>query len=407
MKQFFLCLVTGLFLLGSITQAQAISDSEALAKARALLKSFPLIDGHNDLPWVIRADDEFPMDVEAYNLRKRTKGDTDIDRLRAGGVGAQFWSVYIPSALTTGFAKAQLEQIDIALRMIELYPDVFELASTADDIERIFAQGKIASMLGIEGGKAIENSPAAIRVFYRLGVRYMTLTHSGTTDWADACTDTALHGGLSPLGEKLIHEMNRAGMLVDLSHVSDATMSDALTISEAPVIFSHSSVRAISNHVRNVPDSILVRLPKNGGIVMVTVIPNFTSEAMRVWEDGLGAHLKGIKGRPEREKARSEYIQKHPRPKATLKQVADHIDYIKNKIGADYVGIGADYFGEDDVAEGMEDVSKYPYLFAELIKRGWSDADLKKLAGGNILRVLRQAEQTAARLQNTTKPMIK
>lgn len=407
MKQFFFCLLVGLFLFGSATQAQSIPDSEALAKAHALLKSFPLIDGHNDLPWVIRADDESPMDVEAYNLRKRTKGDTDIDRLRAGGVGAQFWSVYIPSALTTGFARAQLEQIDIALRMIELYPDVFELASTADDIERIFASGKIASMLGIEGGKAIENSPAAIRVFHRLGVRYMTLTHSGTTDWADACTDTAQHGGLSSLGENLIREMNRTGMLVDLSHVSDATMSDALTISEAPVIFSHSSVRAISNHVRNVPDSILIRLSKNGGIMMITVIPNFTSEEKRIWEDGLSTHLKGIKGREERAKARHEYIQNHPEPKATLKQVADHIDYIKNKIGADYVGIGADYFGEDDVAEGMEDVSKYPHLFAELIKRGWADADLIKLAGGNILRVLRQAEQTAARLQKTTKPMIK
>ncbi|GMU86989.1 MAG: dipeptidase [Ignavibacteriales bacterium] len=407
MKQFFLCFYAGVLLLGSFTQAQSISDSEALTKARALLKNFPLIDGHNDLPWVIRADDEAPMDVEAYDLRKKTKGDTDIDRLRSGGVGAQFWSVYIPSNLTTGFAKAQLEQIDIALRMIELYPDVFELAATADEIEKIFSKGKIASVLGIEGGKAIENSPAAIRIFYRLGVRYMTLTHSGTTDWADACTDTARHGGLSPLGENLIREMNRTGMLIDLSHVSDATMSDALNISQAPVIFSHSSVRALANHVRNVPDSILLRIPKNGGIVMVTVIPNFTSEEKRIWEDKLSAHLKGIKDRAERNKAREAYIRKHPEPKATLKQVADHIDYIKNKIGADYVGIGADYFGEADVAEGMEDVSKYPYLFAELIKRGWSDADLKKLAGGNILRVLRQAEDTAKELQNSTKAMIK
>lgn len=395
------------FLSVPVTQAQEISDADALAKARALLKSFPLIDGHNDLPWVIRADDEAPMDVEAYDLRKRTKGDTDIGRLREGGVGAQFWSVYIPANLTTGFAKAQMEQIDIALRMIELYPDVFELASTADDIERIFTSGKIASMLGIEGGKAIENSPAAIRVFYRLGVRYMTLTHSATTDWADACTDTARHGGLSPLGEKLILEMNRTGMIPDLSHVSDATMSDVLNISKSPVIFSHSSVRAISNHVRNVPDSILMRLPKNGGMVMITVIPNFTSEEKRIWEDGLSARLKGIKGRDERNKARNEYIQQYPEPIATLKQVADHIDYVRNKIGADYVGIGADYFGEADVAEGMEDVSKYPYLFAELIKRGWSDTDLKKLAGGNILRVLRQTEETAKQLQQSTKAMIK
>ncbi len=377
----------------------SFSNDTALQHARALLKSTPLIDGHNDLPWVIREYKQAPRDVEAYDLRQHTPHDTDLPRLKDGQVGAQFWSVYIPGEIKAeGYAKVQLEQIEIARRFIARYPESLALALTADDIETIFKQGKIASLLGMEGGHAIENSLGALRAYYLLGVRYMMLTHNVTLDWADAALDKPKRNGLTAFGKEVVREMNRLGMLLDLSHVSPKVMSDALAISAAPIIFSHSSARALTDHRRNVPDSILTKLPQNGGVVMVTFIPAFVSQALADWEAALEKRLHAV---PAAEHARVnvEYTAQHPRPKATLRHVADHIEHVRKVAGNDHVAIGSDYWGGGDMPEGLEDVSKFPYLFAELIRRGWSDADLKKLAGENMLRVLRQAEATALRLQ--------
>ena len=361
---------------------KSISPEAALAHAKELLASTPLIDGHNDLPWVIRENKANPRDVDAYDLRKHTPHQTDIERMRAGKVGGQFWSVYIPGDIRdSGYARVQLEQIDIARRMIAKYPETLASALTAADVRGAFAAGKVGSLMGMEGGHAIENSLGALRDYYALGVRYMTLTHNVTLDWADAALDSAKHGGLTNFGKEVVREMNRLGMLVDLSHVSPGVMSNALDVSEAPVIFSHSSARALVDHPRNVPDSILRRLPKNGGVVMVTFVPGFDSPKVRA---------------------------KVPGAKATIADVADMIDYVKKVAGADHVGIGSDFDGvDDDLPVGLEDQSKYPNLFAELIRRGWSDADLKKLAGENVLRVLSQAETVAKRLQKSRPPSTK
>ncbi|MGH7494314.1 MAG: dipeptidase [bacterium] len=375
------------------------SNDAALHHARQLLKSTPLIDGHNDLPWVIREYGPSPRDVEAYDLRKRTPHDTDLQRLQEGQVGAQFWSVYIPGEIKAeGYARVQLEQIDIARRVIARYPESLRLALTAGDVEAAFKQGKIGSLLGMEGGHAIENSIGALRAYYLLGVRYMTLTHNVTLDWADAALDRPKHYGLTAFGREVVREMNRLGMLIDLSHVSPQVMSAALNTSEAPVIFSHSSARALTDHRRNVPDSILVRLPQNGGVVMVTFIPDFVSQAVADWEAALGKRLQGVPAK-EHSRARAEYAAQHPRPKATIRHVADHFDHVRKVAGSNHIAVGSDFWGGGDMPEGLEDVSKFPYLFAELIRRGWSDTDLKKLAGENMLRVLREAEATALRLQ--------
>ncbi len=380
----------------------AQTDDSALKHARELLKATPLVDGHNDLPWVIREDPKAPRDVEAYDLRKRTTGDTDLHRLREGQVGAQFWSVYIPGeAKVEGYAKMQLEQIDIAHRVIERYPEALQLALTAEDVRAIFKKGKVASLLGMEGGHAIENSLGALRAYYRLGVRYITLTHNVTLDWADAALDQPKHNGLTAFGKEVVAEMNRLGMLIDLSHVSPKVMSDVLAVSEAPVMFSHSSARALVDHPRNVPDSILVKLARNGGVVMVTFIPSFVSNEAHAWEKALEERLQQTANGAERDRIRKEYFAEHPMPKATLHHVADHLEHVRKVAGIDHVGIGSDYYGSSDMPEGLEDVSKFPYLFAELMRRGWSDADLKKLAGENILRALGQAEATAQRLQKS------
>ena len=350
--------------------------------ALEVLASTPLVDGHNDLPWAIRNHDEAPMDVAAYDLRRPAPGHTDLARLREGHVGAQFWSVYVPfRAVEEGAARVQLEEIDIARQMIRRYPDHLELALSVSDVERIFGSGRIASMLGMEGGHALENSLGALRAFYDLGVRYMTLTHSGTIDWADSATDDPRHGGLSPFGEEVVREMNRLGMLVDLSHVSEGGMSDVLAVSEAPVIFSHSSARALTNHPRNVPDSILRRMPENGGVVMVTFVPVYVNEALRTWEG-------------PRDEA----------PRATLADVADHIDHVREVAGIDHVGIGSDFDGISSVPVGLEDVSDFPNLFAELARRGWTETELRKLAGENLLRAWREAEGVARRLQRERGP---
>lgn len=350
-------------------------------KARRALESTPLFDGHNDLPWVIRGSEDAPHDVEAYDLRNATSGHTDIARLRSGMVGAQFWSVYIPmEAVEEGAARYQLEQIDIARQVIRRYPDVFEQAYSMSDVERIFGSRKIASVLGMEGGHAIENSLGALRAYYDLGARYMTLTHSGNNDWADSGTDDPEHDGLTAFGEEVVREMNRLGMMVDLSHTSPETMNDALDVAEAPVIFSHSSAQAVTAHPRNVPDQVLRRLPDNGGVVMVTFVPSFISDAVRTF-DGSGDP-----------------------PRATLADVADHIEHIRNVAGIDHVGIGSDFDGISDTPIGLEDVSTFPTLFAELSRRGWSEEDLAKLAGGNIMRVWRDAESAASRIQRTRGP---
>jgi membrane dipeptidase len=381
----------------------------ALERARRLLRSTPLIDGHNDLAWEIRDSRTAPRDVRAYDLRGRTPGHTDLARLAEGEVGAQFWSIYIPGEIKdSGYARVQLEEFDIARRMIASYPDRMALALTAADIERDFKRHRLASLLGMEGGHAIENSLGALRSYYALGARYMTLTHNVTLDWADAALDSAKHGGLTEFGREVVREMNRLGMLVDLSHVSPGTMSDVLDVTEAPVIFSHSAARALVDHPRNVPDSILARLPKNGGVVMVTFVPAFVSSDVAAWEKAAEEAAKQIDSTvadsAERQRRRDEWSTAHPSPQATLSQVADHVEHVRDVAGVDHVGIGSDFDGITTVPVGLEDVSSFPRLFAELIRRGWSDADLRKLAGQNLLRVFHQAEATAARLQRERPP---
>jgi membrane dipeptidase len=380
-----------------------------LAHVRTLLRTTPLVDGHNDLPWALREEKETPRDVDAYNLRRTTRGMTDISRLRKGMVGGQFWSVYLPGDIRdSGYARVQLEQIDLAKRIIAKYPDVFQPAYTAADVRKAYAQGKIGSLLGMEGGHAIENSLGALRAYYDLGVRYMTLTHNVTLDWADAANDTPTHRGLTPFGREVVREMNRLGMLVDLSHTSPAVMSAALDVSEAPVIFSHSNARAITDVPRNVPDSILRRLPRNGGIVMVTFVPGFASQKIADHAAALTAVRDSVAKRHPNDndaqfRAVASWRQAYPAPVATIGDVADHLDHIKRIAGAAHVGIGGDYDGITETVQGLEDVSTYPNLLAELVKRGWTDDELRGLAGENILRVLRRAETIAARLR-TARP---
>ncbi len=376
------------------------------ALAERVLKSTPLIDGHNDLPWAIR-NAVTPRDIEAYDLRKKTAGHTDLARLSAGRVGAQFWSVYIPGEIRdSGFARVQLEQIDIARRVIAKYPERLEFVTTAAGIRRAFAAGKIGSLLGMEGGHAIENSLGSLRAFYDLGVRYMTLTHNVHLDWADAAAGAPRLGGLSPFGKEVVREMNRLGMLVDLSHVSPGVMSDALTVSEAPVIFSHSNARAVTDVGRNVPDSILVRLRQNGGVVMATFVPGFASRRIAEHSARRAAANAEIRSRLASDTAAirreiAAWVAANPAPRAVLADVADHLDHIKRVAGPDHVGIGGDFDGIDTVVEGLEDVSTYPALFAELARRGWTERELKQLAGENVLRVLAGAEAVARRLQKS------
>ncbi|HXE57613.1 MAG TPA: dipeptidase [Gemmatimonadales bacterium] len=407
----FLSLLITLVSMTATAAAQTTADP-ALEHARRILRSTPLIDGHNDLPWEIRTSKDAPRDVETYDLRRPTPGHTDLARLAEGMVGAQFWSIYVPGEMRdSGYARVQLEQFDIARRVIARYPEKLALALTADDIEREFKRGRIASLLGMEGGHVLENSLGALRMYYALGARYLTLTHNVTLDWADAAMDTARHGGLTEFGKEVVREMNRLGMLVDLSHVSPAVMSDALDVTEAPVIFSHSSARALTDVPRNVPDSILRRLPKNGGVVMVTFVPQFISQeiadSQAAWEPELRRLLDAAPTDSARAAVRREFARMHRLPRATLAQVADHIEHVRKVAGVDHVGIGSDFDGIDQVPEGLEDVSKFPHLFAELIRRGWSDEDLRKLAGGNLLRVMRAAEATAKRLQAARPPSTK
>ena len=383
--------------------ASAQPEDAALRHARELLKKVILIDGHNDLPWAIRQSKTKPRDVVAYDLRQKTPGNTDFARIAAGGLGGQFWSVYIPGEdRTLGYARMQLEQIDIARRIIDRYPDKLSLATTADDIVRIRKTGRLASLLGMEGGHAIENSLGALRAYYDLGARYKTLTHNTTLDWADAANDKPKHGGLTRFGEEVVHEMNRLGMLVDLSHTAPDTMDDVLRVTDAPVIFSHSSARALCDVARNVPDAILKRLPQNGGVVMVTFVAGFVSQEFATASAPVDARLRELAtmtDAAERERRTKEIRASVKLPKVTIAQVADHVEHVRKLAGVDRVGLGGDYDGNTAWPEGLEDVSRYPNLFAELIRRGWSDADLEKLAGGNVLRAMRASETVAKRLQ--------
>jgi membrane dipeptidase len=385
------------------------ADDAALVRALAILEAAPVVDGHNDVPWAIRTAKTRPMDVDAYDLSQTTPGQTDLARLRKGRVGGQFWSVFIPGeGKAQGYARVQLEQIELTRRMIDRYPQDLALALTADDVTRAFEAKRIASLLGIEGGHAIENSLGALRAYHDLGVRYMTLTHNVTLDWADAAGDAPRHGGLTRFGEEVVREMNRLGMLVDLSHVTPGTMDDALRVAEAPVIFSHSSARAIADVPRNVPDDILARLKTNGGVVMVTFVAAFVSPEIARASAPAYAEFKrrsaGVTDVAEVERIMREEFAKVKAPKATLAQVADHVEHVRKVAGVDHVGLGGDYDGNDNWPVGLEDVSTYPVLFAELVRRGWSDDDLKKLASGNILRAMREAEAAAKRLRAARPP---
>ena len=402
-------------------QAAPKTNDPYMARALRVLQTAPVIDGHNDLPWRIREDSVRPMDVESYDLRKTTPGMTDLARIKAGHLGGQFWSIYIPGepgdgayakkgdvASVPGYARVQMEQIDIARRTIAKYPEL-QWALTSDAMRANFKRGTIGSALGLEGGHAIENSLSLLRLYYDMGARYMTLTHNVTLDWADAALDSAKHKGLTPFGREVVREMNRLGMLVDLSHVSPGTMSSALDVTEAPVIFSHSASRQLVDHKRNVPDSILARLPKNGGVVMVPFVTVFVSKAVKADDDSLEAHTAAAAKRfgKDTAAARAEVARwraSRPRPKASISEVADHIQHVRQVAGVDHVGIGSDFDGITENVVGLEDVSKFPALIAELARRGWTDEELAKLTSGNILRVFKQAETVAARLQKTRKP---
>jgi membrane dipeptidase len=393
----------------AIGYAQQAGDAALLDRARALHKQVPLIDGHNDYPWAVR--ENVARDLSKLDItQSQPSVHTDIARLRAGGVGAQFWSVYTPSDYAGQTAvTATLEQIDIVHQMMKRYPDAFELALTADDVERIFKKGKIASLIGMEGGHSIDNSLAALRMFHRLGARYMTLTHSRNTPWADAGTDTPQHGGLTPFGEEVVREMNWLGMLVDLSHVSPDTMKDAMNVSAAPVIFSHSSARAVNDVPRNVPDDILRRMPANGGVVMVTFVPGFLSPKVTAWSARQAAEQDRLKQQHAADenavKAGMEaWLQANPAPRASVADAADHVDHIRKVAGIDHIGLGGDFDGITMVPEGLEDVSKYPALTAELLRRGYTENEIKQINGLNVLRVMRAAEQAAARLQKERGP---
>jgi membrane dipeptidase len=387
-------------------------DPGLLARARALLRTVPLIEGHNDLP--TRLLEVAGGDLHRADLTLRQEHlPADIPRLREGMVGAQFWAAYVHSdSMDTGAALRQgLREIDMIHRVVGRYDDLV-FASTADDIERIFADGRIASLIGVEGGHAIENSLSALRLFYQLGVRYMTLTHWRTTDWVDAATDEPRHGGLSPFGEEVIGEMNRLGMFVDISHVSAETMRDVLRVSTAPVIFSHSSARAVNAHPRNVPDDVLSAMRENGGVVMVNFYAGYVPPSGPAWEarrDSVAASARAASGDAVAIAARvAAWERAHPRPRGTLSDVADHIDHMRAVAGVDHVGIGADYYDEGgpSMAEGLDDLTRFPHLFAELLRRGYSDEDVRKIAGLNFLRAMRGMERTARELQRATSPSL-
>ncbi|MGP8001840.1 MAG: dipeptidase [Streptosporangiaceae bacterium] len=377
-------------------------------RARKLLSRVPLIDGHNDLPWALR--DAGDMGLARVDLAGPVSfTHTDLPRMAAGGLGAQFWSVYVPASLAGETAVGTtLEQIDLVHRMIRRYPGQLELAVTAADVPRIFAAGRVASLIGAEGGHSIASSMGVLRTLYALGVRYLTLTHNNNVPWADSATDEPEAGGLTAFGRAVVGEMQRLGMLVDLSHVAATTMRDALDVAEAPVIFSHSSARALCDHPRNVPDGILARLPGNGGVCMVTFVPEFVSADCAAWDRRLTTDMReqGLDPRDitARERLGRERAAADPRPTATLAQVADHVEHVRDVAGIEHVGLGGDFDGTDRLPDGLTDVSCYPALLAELLGRGWTEDDCARLAGGNLLRALRGAEDAARALAQRRPP---
>ena len=384
-------------------------DPAALAQVRRLLRSVPLIDGHNDLPWQYRqhGNDLGAIDLARDTSRLSPPVVTDIPRLRLGGIGAQFWSVYVPTALAGPPAvQAVLEQIDVVHQLVARYPKTFELARTAADIERIHRRGRIASLIGIEGGHAINNSLATLRMTYALGARYMTLTHTRNTDWADAAGDKPRHHGLTPFGAEVVREMNRLGMVVDLSHVTDETMRAALKVTRAPVIFSHSSTRAICNCPRNVPDDVLEMTARNAGVIMICFLPGYLTERGRAAMAAAKKKKKRLRelypdDSPRFKQALATWRREHPAAHiASLSDVADHLDHARKVAGIDHVGIGSDFDGFEGATEGLEDVSRYPALMTELMRRGYTHEDIKKVAGLNLLRVFRKVEKVSNRLKH-------
>jgi membrane dipeptidase len=392
-------LILALLLVPASLPAQRDSAS-LLERARRLHREVPVIDTHNDLPTMIHG--EAAGDLAKMNPDGRLSIDTDIPRLKAGMIGGQFFAAYVPSAyIAKGAARYALEEIDIIKRFTARSPSL-QWATTADDIMAAHRNGKIASLIGIEGGHAIENSLGALRMFYELGVRYMTLTHSGTTPWADAATDAPRHGGLSPFGEDVVREMNRIGMMVDISHVSDATMLDAIRVTRAPVIFSHSSARQLTNHVRNVPDSVLALMKQNDGVVMINIFPGFINataaiQTAKVLDKAREFQAQFPNDPDAADKAWGEWFKTRPMEPGTLNEVADHVEHVATIAGHDHVGLGADFGSLTTHPKGLEDVSRYPWLTAELLRRGWSDENVKKFLGLNILRVMRAVEKVASR----------
>lgn len=412
-----------LALLATVPVAGAEPTSAVTARIDHLLASTPLIDGHNDLPWEIRA--RFQGDLSKLDLSGDTSKlprppntvalMTDIPRLRAGHVGGQFWSVWIPVEIKGAEAvQTTIEQIDLVKEMAARYPGDLAMAYSAADISRLHQAGKIASLIGIEGGHQINDSLAVLRGYYDLGARYMTLTHTSNTAWADSATDSPADRGLTSFGKAVVREMNRLGMLVDLSHVSADTMRSALAVSEAPIIFSHSSSRALVDHPRNVPDDVLKSVTGNGGVVMVTFFPDYVSETRRCWSADRAAESARYNsppfwglyvGQPERAQAAlAAWEAAHPKPPVSIADVADHIEHIRAIAGVDHVGIGSDFEGVPDAVTGLDGVDKFPALLAELARRGWTDAELSKVAGGNLLRAMAQAEAVSARLRASQQP---
>jgi membrane dipeptidase len=397
--------------LTTVATAQA-PRTDLDARARAVMTSAPVIDGHNDLPWEMREKVRYDFDKRDI-AKPQPAMMTDIPRLRQGLVGGQFWSVYVPADLQGDAAvSATLEQVDAVYEMLRRYPDVFQLVQTADQLQQAMKAGRIGSLMGMEGGHSIDSSLATLRMFRRLGVAYMTLTHSRNVPWADSATADPAVQGLSRFGEEVVREMNRLGMLVDLSHVSPDTMVDAIRVSQAPIIFSHSNARTVCDVPRNVPDEVLRQVTNNGGIVMVTFVPGFVSQEAANYSRRAQAQTQLFRSQYPNDAAGQRaaldaWRKANPEPRATVAQVADHVDHIRKVAGIDHIGLGGDFDGITSVVKGLEDVSTYPALIAELLRRGYSDADVAKITSGNILRVMRAAEQVAARLQQTAAPSIR
>lgn len=381
---------------------------DSIALTRSLLERFPVFDGHNDVAWALR--ERGGPDPALTDLRQPLPVlHTDVPRLRQGGVGAQFWSVYVPAQLQGEAAVATtLEQIDLVRQLAARHPDAIELAGTAAEVARIMAAGRVASLLGAEGGHSIACSLGVLRALYELGVRYLTLTHNVNVPWADSATDKPAAGGLTAFGREVVREMQRLGMLVDLSHVAETTMTDALDMAEAPVIFSHSSARAVCDHPRNVPDEVLARLPASGGLCMITFVPAFVAQRCCDWERGLVAEMdrQGLDYRDlsARRQITGAWLDQHPRPRATLADVVAHAEHVREVAGIDHIGIGADYDGTDQLPDGLQDVSCYPALVGALLDQGWSEKDCGKITSGNMLRVLREAEDAAAVIRDRRGP---